>query len=108
MTGPKFQTKIPCYSRVFLPGEQQPVDPPSKDEELRVIGLKEAWYYTQGNVILGLNSRFGFIFGSLWDFITNFENAKAILLQNVTKVLIKWVRFFITQCDSITKCSVYY
>ena len=42
MKGPKFQTKIPCYSRVFLPGEQQPVDPPSKDEELRVIGFKRS------------------------------------------------------------------
>ena len=37
------------------------------------------------------------------------QNPTAILLQNATQVITKYVRVFITKCDSfITKCNSYY
>ena len=54
MTEPKFQTKIPCYSRVFLLEEQRKYTLPLN-----------TWYKTQVNVIRAVNSACVFIFVSL-------------------------------------------
>ena len=55
-----------------------------------ILDIEWAWYQTQRNLIFKINSANGFIFGSLWHFITNAADITtkccSYFLQNATKV----------------------
>ena len=70
LTGPRFQTKIPSGSRVCVQGERQKYVYTLRTEDKGTLDIKWAWYLTQRNLILGVNSGCSFIFVTLWHFIT--------------------------------------
>ena len=83
-----------------------------------------AWYYIQGNLILGVNSGYCFIFGLLWHFITKcdryyfktrelsyyklpknvLQNAPGFFLQSAT-ILAQSATVITNSFDFFTKCD---
>ena len=92
------------------------VDVFSRMNDQETLNIILPWYQTQtqGNPIFRVNSGFGFIFGSLWYFITKYDRCYLKMRQLFyyemwQKFITKCVKLFITNCNSfITNCGSCY
>ena len=105
--GPLFQIKIQSRFRVFVKGERQKYTNTLRTKDWWTLGIK----WARGNLILGVNRGYGFIFGSLWHFITKFDRyykmRQLFYGKMWQKFITKFASFFITKYDCyITKCDV--
>ena len=80
---------------------------------LYIKGLKWAWYYRQGNVVLEVNYGCSFIFCLLWHFITKHDcyfitKCDKKLLQDTFAFLLQNVTVLLQNATAITKFDVYF